>query len=150
VTHQRGKRKLALMRAQKLESHFQMARLARPRAENLELFARNYMRVEGHRARVAVVAQHEIFPAIAAHLHAFGDSARVADALQYNIRARYEWSVGGYQSFVQAGVSHTAHSYTQAGANPTLAQAGLTTSRLRFELEPYTLVEASVALRKAT
>jgi outer membrane receptor protein involved in Fe transport len=77
-----------------------------------------------------------------------GSPSANAPPLQYNIRARYEWSVGGYQSFVQAGVSHTAHSYTQAGANPTLAQAGLTTSRLRFELEPYTLVEASVGVAK--
>ena len=56
--------------------------------------------------------------------------------------------VSEYHSFVQAGVSHTGHSFTQAGTNPTLAQAGLTTSRLRFELQPYTLVEASVGVTK--
>jgi hypothetical protein len=64
------------------------------------------------------------------------------------VRARYEWGVGEYHAFVQAGASHTAHSYTQAGSNPSLAQAGLTTSRLRFELQPYTLVEVSVGIAK--
>ena len=77
-----------------------------------------------------------------------GSPSANAPPVQYNVRARYEWAVGEYHAFVQAGASHTAHSYTQAGSNPTLAQAGLTTSRLRFELQPYTLVEASVGIAK--
>jgi iron complex outermembrane receptor protein len=77
-----------------------------------------------------------------------GSPSANAPPIQYNVRARYEWGINGYHAFVQAGVSHTGHSYTQAGSNPTLAQAGLTTSRLRFELEPYTLVEASAGVAK--
>ena len=77
-----------------------------------------------------------------------GSPSANAPPIQYNVRARYEWAVDGYHAFVQAGASHSGHSYTQAGANPTLAQAGLTTSRLRFELQPYTLVEASVGVSK--
>jgi hypothetical protein len=49
---------------------------------------------------------------------------------------------------VQAGLSHTGHSFTQAGANPTIATAGLTTSRLRFENPAYTTWDASCGIAK--
>ena len=77
-----------------------------------------------------------------------GSPSANAPPIQYSVRARYEWAVAGYRAYAQAGAMHTGHSYTQAGSNPTLAQAGLTTSRLRFELEPYSTFEASIGVAK--
>lgn len=64
--------------------------------------------------------------------------------LQFSLRARYEWSFANYGSFLQFGVTHTGHSFTQAGSNPTFAGPGtISTSRLRFENAAYTTVAAS-------
>jgi hypothetical protein len=71
-----------------------------------------------------------------------------APPLAYVLRGRYEWNLSGYHAFAQAGYSYTGHSYTQAGSNPTLAQAGLTTSRLRFDLQGYSVVNASLGIAK--
>jgi iron complex outermembrane receptor protein len=69
--------------------------------------------------------------------------------LQFSVRARYEWTVNGYLPFVQVAASHSGHSFTQAGSNPTIAQAGgLTTSRLRFENPAYTTYDASIGVAK--
>jgi iron complex outermembrane recepter protein len=69
--------------------------------------------------------------------------------LQFSLRARYEWSFTDYNSFVQFGASHTGHSFTQAGSNPTFAGAGsISTSRLRFENPAYTTVSASAGIAK--
>jgi outer membrane receptor protein involved in Fe transport len=69
--------------------------------------------------------------------------------LQFSLRARYEWSFGDYSPFVQVGASHTGHSFTQAGSNPTFAGAGsISTSRLRFEDAAYTTYSASFGIAK--
>ena len=69
--------------------------------------------------------------------------------LQYNIRLRYEWSRSSYHCFVQAGATHTAHSYTQSGVNPSLSQGGnVSTTLVRFENQPYSLYDASAGLAK--
>ena len=69
--------------------------------------------------------------------------------VQFSVRARYEFKLGEYQTFVQASVAHSAHSFTQAGANPTIAAAGLvSTTRLRFEDPPFTNVDAAVGIAK--
>jgi outer membrane receptor protein involved in Fe transport len=69
--------------------------------------------------------------------------------LQFSLRGRYEWSFNDYNSFVQFGASHTGHSFTQAGSNPTYAGAGtISTSRLRFENPAYTTIAASVGIAK--
>jgi iron complex outermembrane recepter protein len=71
-----------------------------------------------------------------------------APPLQFSLRARYEWSFGDYLPFVQFGASHSGHSFTQAGSNPSFAVSGLTTSRLRFENPAYTTYDASVGVTK--
>ncbi|HYL03492.1 MAG TPA: TonB-dependent receptor [Steroidobacteraceae bacterium] len=71
-----------------------------------------------------------------------------APPIQFSLRARYQWTYGDYTPFVQAGASHTGHSFTQAGANPTIATAGLTTSRLRFENPAYTTWDASFGVAR--
>ena len=70
--------------------------------------------------------------------------------IQFSMRARYEWSMaGGYSPYVQAGAAHSGHSFTQAGSNPTIAQAGaITTGRLRFENPAYTTFDASFGVAK--
>jgi outer membrane receptor protein involved in Fe transport len=69
--------------------------------------------------------------------------------LQYNVRLRYEWSRDSYHAFVQAGATHTAHSYTQSGVNPSLSTGGsVSTTLIRFENLPYSLYDASAGLSK--
>ena len=71
-----------------------------------------------------------------------------APPIQFSLRARYEWSIAGYTPFVQFDTTHSGHSYTQAGSNPTFAQAGLSTSRLRFENPAYSTYDASFGFAK--
>jgi iron complex outermembrane recepter protein len=69
--------------------------------------------------------------------------------LQFSLRARYEWTLAGYTPFVQVAASHSGHSFTQAGSNPSLAQAGgISTGRLRFENPAYTTYDASFGVAK--
>jgi hypothetical protein len=59
------------------------------------------------------------------------------------------WSFGDYNSFAQFGASHTGHSFTQAGSNPTFAgSSSIGTSRLRFENAAYSTFSASVGIAK--
>ncbi len=69
--------------------------------------------------------------------------------LQFSLRARYEFMLGDYHAFVQAGVVHSGHSFTQAGSNPTIAAVGfISTTRLRFENPPFTSYDASLGIAK--
>jgi outer membrane receptor protein involved in Fe transport len=78
-----------------------------------------------------------------------GSPSANAPKKQFSLRGRYEWSVGDYIAFVQAGAVYTDSSFTQAGSNPTIAQAGaITTGRLRFEDPSYTTYDASVGVAK--
>ncbi|MFZ0008812.1 MAG: TonB-dependent receptor, partial [Steroidobacteraceae bacterium] len=70
--------------------------------------------------------------------------------IQFNVRARYDWLIGAYAPFAQLGMTHTGHSFTQAGANPTLGDVGFTTSRLRFENPAYSTWDASFGVAKDT
>ena len=73
-----------------------------------------------------------------------------APPIQFSLRARYDWSLaGGYNPFVQFGATHSGHSFTQAGSNPTIAQAGaVSTGRLRFENPAYSTYDASFGVAK--
>ena len=79
-----------------------------------------------------------------------GSPAANAPPLQFSLRARYEWTLNaGYVPYLQAGFMHTGHSFTQAGSNPSLAQAGaITTGRLRFENPAYSTYSASFGVSK--
>jgi len=69
--------------------------------------------------------------------------------LQFNVRLRYQWPIAGYDAFVQAGASHTAHSFTQSGVNPTLsAGSNVSTTLIRFENPAYSLYDASAGIAK--
>ncbi len=73
-----------------------------------------------------------------------------APPVQFSLRARYDWSTaGGYLPFLQASASHTGHSFTQAGANPTIIPGGaVNTSRGRFENPAYSTYSASFGVAK--
>jgi outer membrane receptor protein involved in Fe transport len=80
-----------------------------------------------------------------------GSPAANAPPVMFRARARYDWTLsGGYVPFVQFGWTHNGHSFTQAGANPSLAQTGgaVTTGRLRFENPAYSIFDASVGVSK--
>ena len=69
--------------------------------------------------------------------------------LQYKVRLRYEWSRNSYNAFVQAVATHTAHSYTQSGVNPSLSTGGsVSTTLIRFENPAYSLYGASVGVAR--
>jgi iron complex outermembrane recepter protein len=72
-----------------------------------------------------------------------------APPMQFSIRGRYDFNIGGYTPFVQAAAIHTDHSFTQAGSNPTIAEVGaVTTGRLRFENPAYSTFDASIGVAK--
>ncbi len=72
-----------------------------------------------------------------------------APPIQFSLRVRYDWSFAGYLPFVQVAATHSGHSFTQAGSNPTIFDAGgITTGRLRFENPAYTTYDASVGVAK--
>ncbi|MGB6308706.1 MAG: TonB-dependent receptor [Steroidobacteraceae bacterium] len=69
--------------------------------------------------------------------------------LQFNLRLRYQWTMNSYNAFVQAGGTHTAHSFTQSSVNPTLsAGANVSTTLLRFENPAYSQYDASAGVAK--
>jgi len=69
--------------------------------------------------------------------------------IQFSLRARYDWNINGYTPFVQFGASHSGHSFTQAGANPTFLPGNVVTnSRGRFENPAYTTYDASCGIAK--
>jgi iron complex outermembrane recepter protein len=69
--------------------------------------------------------------------------------MQFNLRLRYQWAMSSYSAFVQAGATHTAHSFTQSSANPSLsAGSNVSTTLLRFENPPITQYDASMGVSK--
>jgi outer membrane receptor protein involved in Fe transport len=78
-----------------------------------------------------------------------GSPSANAPPVQFSVRARYDWAMGDYRPFVQAGATHTGHSYTQAGSNPTFLPGNVvTTSRGRFEIPAYSTYTASFGVAK--
>jgi iron complex outermembrane receptor protein len=69
--------------------------------------------------------------------------------LQFSARLRYEWNVSGYAPFIQFGATHSGHSFTQAGANPTFGLGEtVSNSRGRFENPAYTVYDASCGVAR--
>jgi outer membrane receptor protein involved in Fe transport len=78
-----------------------------------------------------------------------GSPSADAPPLQFNLHLRYQWHVGGYVPYLQFGASHTGHSFTQAGANPTYFLGGtVSTSRGRFENPAYSTYNAGAGIAK--
>jgi iron complex outermembrane recepter protein len=78
-----------------------------------------------------------------------GSPAANSPPLQFNLRLRYEWKFNDYNAFVQAGGTHTGHSFTQSGSNPPLSVGGnVSTTQLRFENPAYSQYDATVGVGK--
>jgi outer membrane receptor protein involved in Fe transport len=78
-----------------------------------------------------------------------GSPSANSPPLQFNVRMRYEWTLSSYNAFVQAGATHTAHSFTQSSNNPTLsAGSNVSTTLLRFENPAYSQFDASLGVAK--
>jgi iron complex outermembrane receptor protein len=77
-----------------------------------------------------------------------GTPAAFAPPLQFNARLRYQWVMNAYQLFAQAGVTHTAHSFTQSGSQPPPSGYTIETNYLRFENPAYTEYDASIGCGK--
>jgi outer membrane receptor protein involved in Fe transport len=78
-----------------------------------------------------------------------GAASADSPPLQFSLRARYEWQIAGYTPYLQLGATHNAHSFTQAGANPTFGVgATIANSRGRFENPAYTVYDASLGVAK--
>jgi iron complex outermembrane recepter protein len=78
-----------------------------------------------------------------------GSPSANSPPMQFSVRARYDWTMGAYAPFAQVGVTHTDDSFTQAGSNPTIAEAGaVSTGRLRFQNPAYSTVNASTGVAK--
>jgi iron complex outermembrane receptor protein len=68
--------------------------------------------------------------------------------IQFNLRARYDWTINSYNAFVQVGGEHTGHSFTQSGNDPAISALGINTTLLRFENPAYTTYDASLGVAK--
>ena len=78
-----------------------------------------------------------------------GSPSSNSPPFQFNVRLRYQWVMNAYNLFAQAGASHTAHSFTQSGSNPSLsAGENISTNLLRFENPAYTEYDASLGVGK--
>ena len=78
-----------------------------------------------------------------------GSPSANSPPLQFNLRLRYEWTVNSYNAFAQAGATHTGHSFTQSGSNPSLsAGSNVSTTNLRFEDPAYSQYDLSIGVAK--
>jgi hypothetical protein len=80
-----------------------------------------------------------------------GSPSANSPPLQFNLRLRYEFTFNSYNAFAQFGATHTAHSFTQAGSNPSLSEGGaISTTILRFENPGYTEYDMWPASRRTS
>jgi outer membrane receptor protein involved in Fe transport len=75
--------------------------------------------------------------------------------LQYNLRARYDWTMGDYSAFWQVGMNHVGHSYNNSNTDPSLNGAAneaagipVTTTTWRYEMPAYSSWDGSVGIAK--
>ena len=79
-----------------------------------------------------------------------GDRSAYSPALQYNVRARYDWDVVGYKAFAGVGLSHTSWQSNEPanypnGDDPTQA---VNSTTLRYKISDYTTYDALVGVKK--
>ncbi|MBS0366682.1 MAG: TonB-dependent receptor [Proteobacteria bacterium] len=69
----------------------------------------------------------------------------------FNLRARYDWSVGTYKPFAWVGASHVSGQSNQPASFPDgndPAQANPTTTLLRYEIPGYTTYDGAIGVSK--
>jgi len=77
-----------------------------------------------------------------------GSPTAFAPPFTFNALLRYQWAMSSYQWFAQAGVTHTAHSFTQSGSQPPPEGSTYTSNYLKFENPAYTEYDASIGAGK--
>jgi len=82
-------------------------------------------------------------------LGAIGSTPAFSPKLQYNLRARYDWSVSDYNAFVQVGMSHV----DDMANEPSSFDSGEgvvvpTTTWLRYKMPGYNTYDASLGFAK--
>jgi hypothetical protein len=81
-----------------------------------------------------------------------GTRPAFSPAVEFNLRARYDWSFNDYKAFVMAGASHVGDmsnqpaSYVGGDNNPS--QVIPTTTHLRYDQPGYTTYDASLGVAK--
>src|SRR5882762_9852017 len=65
-----------------------------------------------------------------------GSPLAQAPPLQFNLRARYEWSLGDYRAWAQGAGQHSAHSFASV------------VTPINYEQSPYTTYDASLGVGK--
>jgi iron complex outermembrane recepter protein len=78
-----------------------------------------------------------------------GSRPAFSPAVEFNLRARYDWAINDYKAFVMAGASHIGDMSNQpasylAGDTETIP----TTTHLRYDQPGYTTYDASVGVAK--
>ena len=75
--------------------------------------------------------------------------------VQFNLRARYDWTVGEYAAFAQLGAAHTAHSFNNSNTDPSIngdlpqnQNKPVTSTTWRYEMPAYTSWDASFGVSK--
>jgi len=84
-------------------------------------------------------------------LGSIGSTPAFSPKLQYNLRARYDWTFNGYKAFAQAGMSHVDDMANQ----PSSFQSGdgvliPTTTWLRYTMPGYNTYDASFGFAKGS
>jgi outer membrane receptor protein involved in Fe transport len=80
-----------------------------------------------------------------------GTSAPFAPPQMFNLRARYDWSIGSYRPFAVASAGHIASMSNAPGSFPdgnAPAQSPPTTTLLRYTIPAYTIYDASFGVAK--
>jgi outer membrane receptor protein involved in Fe transport len=68
--------------------------------------------------------------------------------LEYNVRGRYDWAIGGYKAFVMAGANHVGEMFNQIDNGTTNFVGNPTTTLLRYLQPGYTTYDASAGVAK--
>jgi iron complex outermembrane receptor protein len=78
-----------------------------------------------------------------------GDPNANSPPMQFSLRVRYEFAISSLNAFVQAGATHTGHSFTQSASNPTLSEGtSVSTTLLRFENPAISMFDASAGIAR--
>ena len=80
-----------------------------------------------------------------------GTSAPFAPPQMFNLRARYDWSIGSYRPFAIASAGHIASMSNAPGSFPdgnAPAESPPTTTFLRYTIPAYTIYDASFGVTK--
>jgi iron complex outermembrane receptor protein len=75
--------------------------------------------------------------------------------LQFNLRARYDWTMSDYNAFAMIGMAHTAHSFNNSNTDPSIngdlpqnQNRPVTSTTWRYEMPAYTTWDASFGVSK--